>query len=110
MPDFFPQTESLIVKARTVRGIPPTERMVSHPNIGSLLRERAGEQTGKVWLIDYPETARSARVACTYGEFYERVARTANYLLSQGVGRGDRIATIAYNHTDTVVQYFATFL
>src|SRR5258705_5910886 len=38
------------------------------------------------------------------------VAQTANYLVSLGIGRGDRVATVSYNHFDTVVQYFAIFL
>lgn len=108
--DCSPHTESLIVQARTSRGTPPTDRLVPFANIGELLRKRVEEYPGKVWLIDCPDLAEGEGPAYTYGEFYEHAARTANYLLSRGVGRGDRVATISTNHSDTVIQYFAAFL
>jgi acyl-CoA synthetase (AMP-forming)/AMP-acid ligase II len=102
--------ESLIVQARTSGGIPPTQRMVPFENIGALLRMRAAEHPDKVWLIDYTDQAQESGRPVRYGEFYGMVARTANYLLSRGIRRGDRVATISVNHLDTVVQYFAMFL
>ncbi len=34
---------------------------------------------------------------CTYGEAHDRCKQLANALLSLGTGRGDRIATLAWN-------------
>jgi long-chain acyl-CoA synthetase len=37
------------------------------------------------------------------------VERIAAFLRSNGIGMGDRIATIGHNHSDTVLQYFAAW-
>ena len=50
------------------------------------------------------------RVAFTYREFCEMVCRTAQFLQSNGLYRGDRIATISPNHWQTVVHYFACWI
>ena len=82
-------------------------------NVGELLRKQVETYKDKPWLIFYgKEVPRTSKVRGTYAyqQFYELVCKTANFLLSQGITRGDRIATVAYNHADTVIQYFAAWL
>jgi long-chain acyl-CoA synthetase len=61
-----------------------------------------------VFLVFYDDEGR--RKEFSYREFFEEVGRTANYLFSAGIRRGDRIATVSFNHSDVVIQYFAAFL
>ncbi len=102
--------DALIRQAHVLRGTSPSESLVPHKNIGHLLRERAGSDGDKEFLIYYPDEHDGGRVSYTYARFYEDTARTAAYLRSLGVGRGDRVATFSFNHPDTVIQYFAAFL
>ncbi len=44
----------------------------------------------------------------TYSEFLERVKKIASFLLSQGVGKNDKIAILAENQINWGVAYFAT--
>jgi long-chain acyl-CoA synthetase len=108
--DYAPEIEPLLLRAHMSGGVPPGNSLVPFENIGALLRIRAGERPRELWLIDHPDGAEETGIGFTYGEFYGLVAQTANFLRSRGIGRGDRVATISYNHSDTVVQYFALFL
>ncbi|MBK7703806.1 MAG: acyl--CoA ligase, partial [bacterium] len=49
------------------------------------------------------------RTVLSYGEAGARVAALAALLAGLGVGRGDRVATLAHNHPDTVLQYLAAW-
>jgi long-chain acyl-CoA synthetase len=97
-----------ICNAQSVNGIPPTEPMVPFTNIGALLADRAETYDVQPFLIFYSDEG--YRKEYSYREFYEEVCKTANFLQSSGIRIGDRIATISYNHADTVIQYFAAFL
>jgi acyl-CoA synthetase (AMP-forming)/AMP-acid ligase II len=50
------------------------------------------------------------KVSFSYWVFCEMVCRTARFLQSNGLKRGDRIATISPNHWQTVVHYFACWI
>jgi acyl-CoA synthetase (AMP-forming)/AMP-acid ligase II len=95
-------------RARSVGDVPFTEPLVPYANIGDLLARQAEAYEEKPFLIYYSDGGR--RTELSYREFYEEVCRTANFLQSAGIVRGDRIATVSYNHYDTVIQYFAAFL
>ncbi len=97
-----------MMNARTLGSPPAVLPAVPHPAVGELLRHQAGCHPDKHWITFYPEGAES-RVTATYREFLAAVNQTANFLLSSGISRGDRIATIAHNHIDTVIQYFAAW-
>lgn len=99
---------SNILKARSVGGVPPSRYQTEYKTIGDLLKTQAVKYGEKPWLIFYSDS--TGRHEWTYREFYELVCKTANFLITQGIARGDRIATVAYNHADTVVQYFASWL
>ena len=44
----------------------------------------------------------------TYGELYEKVAKVANYLKSNGIASGDRIALLGENSPQWCIAYFAS--
>jgi long-chain acyl-CoA synthetase len=100
-----PQTVANLLAARTLRGRPPTDYLVPYRNIGHMLATHAATTPDKTFLIHYD--ADGNRAEFTYAEIERRVDRTANLLVSVGVRRGDRVATIAYNHLDTVLIYLA---
>ncbi len=103
-----PQTLEHIRAARTYRGTPPDHYLVPYHSLGDLLDRRAAEMAHKVFLIHYD--ADGHREEFTYAEFNRRVNQVAHFLTNRlGVKRGDRIATIGYNHCDTVLIYFAAW-
>ena len=60
----------------------------------------------------YPETEIVSRThegitRTTYGEYADSVARLANALDDAGVGDGDRVATVCWNHARHFEAYFA---
>ena len=92
--------------ARTYKGIPPDEHLVPYENFADLLEKHVAEKPDKVYLIHYD--ADGNRETFTYAELNARVNRIANFLVNElGVRRGDRVATIGYNHSDLVAIYFA---
>jgi long-chain acyl-CoA synthetase len=97
-----------IRNAQTVSGVLPSEPMVPYANIGQLLAEQAETREEKPFLIFYSDEGH--RKEYSYREFFEEVCRTANLLQALGIARGDRLATVSYNHSDTVIQYFAAFI
>jgi long-chain acyl-CoA synthetase len=80
---------------------------VPYSNIGELLYRQVEQYRDKPWLIFYSDA--TGRLEFSYGQFYERVCATVKFLQSAGIGKGDRVATVAYNHADTVVHYFAAW-
>jgi acyl-CoA synthetase (AMP-forming)/AMP-acid ligase II len=77
-------------------------------NIGELMRQQASLYEQKPFLIFYEDSGE--RSEFTYRRFFDDCIRTVNMLLACGVRRGDRIATVTHNHSDTVVQYFAAWM
>jgi len=100
--------EERIRQAQTVQGIPPERAHFPFPSIGAVLEAHLRERPQKPFLIYYSE--HNERSQYTYADFAERVLRTAAFLQAQGIGKGDRIATAAHNHPDTIVQYFAAWV
>lgn len=96
-----------IAASRSVNGKPYNDLSVRYSSLGEMLAARLSESPSATWLIYYDEYG--SRVEQTYAAFGERVRSAATYLAAQGVVRGDRVATLAHNHHDTVVQYFAAW-
>ncbi|MFW5748099.1 MAG: class I adenylate-forming enzyme family protein [Chloroflexota bacterium] len=95
--------------ARTVHGIPPGQRLVPLRNMRQALSLQAKTNGSRTYLIHID--ADGNREEITYAEFNARVHQTANLLHDDlGVRRGDRVATLAYNHSDTVILYFACWI
>ena len=98
-----------IQAARTVNGIIPDKHLVPYRNIRHLLSMHATVTPEKTFLIHYD--SEGGRDELTYAQFNARVHQAAGFLYDDlGVRRGDRVATLAYNHMDTVILYFACWL
>ena len=97
-----------IREAQTFEGIPPTTRQVPFENMAELLERAPRTLADKTFLTYYgPQGAHSGY---TYREFDERVNQTANFMQTElGIRRGDCIATIAGNHPDVLLIYFAAW-
>lgn len=62
-------------------------------------------------FLTYYDDESSARVTYTYGEFGEAVAHAAAFLQHHvGLRRGERLATVLFNHDMTVIMYFAAWI
>ncbi|NWF69876.1 MAG: acyl--CoA ligase [Chloroflexi bacterium] len=108
-PNADEKTLALIRAARHIDHIPPEHYRVPFRNIRHALTQHTYTQSNKTYLIYYD--AEGNRTELTYGEFLARASQIANYLHDDlGVRRGDRVATIAYNHSDTVLIYYACWL
>jgi long-chain acyl-CoA synthetase len=106
MSDLDPQTLDNLRAAHFVHGRPPEDRVVPYTSIGAALDQHAAAQPDKTFLIHY--TIDGERTEHTYAQFNAQVNRIANVLVQEfGIKKGDRVATIAYNHADTVAIYFA---
>lgn len=99
------QTLTNIRAARTYHERPPENYLVPYRHIAHLLENRASESPEKIFLIAYD--ADGARTEYTYAQFNAQVNRAANLLWSLGIRPNDRVATLAYNHAETVILYFA---
>jgi len=63
----------------------------------------------KLFLI-YCDDDRRVRRSYTYAEFGDRVGRLATFMRDRrGLRRGDRVATVLFNHDQTVIVYFAAW-
>jgi long-chain acyl-CoA synthetase len=106
MSDLDSQTLDHLRAAHFVQGHPPEDRVVPYPSLGAALEHHAATQPNKTFLIHY--TIDGERDEATYAQFNARVNQIANVLVHEfGIKKGDRVATIAYNHADTVAIYFA---
>lgn len=100
-----PSLSELIAAARR-----PTSRDAAAADgdtVASLFARRSAAQPGRDWLVYVDE--HGGRTVLSYGEAGARVAALAALLAGLGVGRGDRVATLAHNHPDTVLQYLAAW-
>lgn len=102
-------TAANIYQAHLKDGIPQESRKVPFRNIRDLLSMHSKTSGQKPFLIYYDED--NSRQELSYAEFNARVHQAANFMVEDlGVRRGDRVATIAYNHIDTVLIYFACWV
>ncbi len=100
-----PSLSALIAAARR-----PTSCDAAAPdggNVASLFARRSAAHPGRDWLVYVDED--DDRSVLSWGEAGSRVAALASLLGALGVGRGDRVATLAHNHPDTVLQYVAAW-
>lgn len=101
------QTEMNILRARTVRGVPPDVYMVPFAGITDMLETHARATPDKRFLTYYDDDT-GEHAVYTYAQFDARVNQMANFLVyACGVRHGERVATVAHNHPDTVLVYFA---
>ena len=101
-----PEIRREIERARTRPGEPPWQPPVA--NLARLLAERAAAAPERDFLVFYDDDRRIMR-RWSYAETRAAVARTAGYLASLGIGRGDRVAFLIGNLDHTIVLYLATW-
>ncbi len=102
-------TEANLYQAHIKDGLPPEKRKTPFRNIRDLLSLHSKTSGGKTFLIYYD--ADDERQALSYGEFNARAHQAANFMVDDlGIRRGDRVATFADNHIDTVLIYFACWV
>ena len=107
MLDLDPQTQANLRRARTYQNLPPDHYLTPFTSFADLLDQRARERPDDLFLIAYDDDA-GTRQSWTFRQFNQRVNQVANLLRhTYGVQRGERVATLAYNHPDTVFTYFA---
>jgi acyl-CoA synthetase (AMP-forming)/AMP-acid ligase II len=94
--------------ARSLPHLAPGERLTEFASLADMLDQRSVQSPKAECLVFYDEDG--ARHAWTYADFTADVRRVAEWLLERGLERGDRIATMSPNHSDTVLQYFAAWL
>lgn len=97
------ETKSNIKKAHMLSS---GDYPVAWKNIGELIEHRAKTSPQKVFLTFYDDV-NSTKIKMTYAEFNEKTNKVADLLLSLGARKGDKVATIMFNHIDTVIIYFA---
>src|SRR5699024_5498303 len=85
-------------------------RRMEHASLGptfddikELIQTRSGTELPYLTHITGEEGSENRHVS--YSEFYRHVLGCARFLQNHGLTRGDRIATISYNHWHTAVQY-----
>lgn len=103
------QTAQNLHHARHIHGLPPEHRLVPYHNIRHLLSQHAKTSPSAPYLIFLDKDG--TREQLSYAEFNARVHQVANLLHDDfGVSRGDTVATIAHNHSDSVLIYFACWV
>ncbi len=101
------ELQEKIRRARTVRGIPPDQYLVEERSIGELLERQAAAFSDKTFLF-YHNDDNGEQAEWTFKQLDHRVSQVANLLRdAYGVRRGDKVATLAYNHPDAVIVCFA---
>lgn len=103
------ETEAKITAAHHCHGVPASQHKVPYRNIQHLLALQSRNSPEKPFLIHYDNDG--TREVFNYEVFRQQVYQVANFLVHDlGVQRGDKVATIAYNHSDTVLIYFACWM
>lgn len=74
----------------------------SNDNVRELLESRVAANAEKIFLFSERNDLR-----WTYADFDRTVNRTANMLLSKGVGKGDVVSLLLPNSAEYVIAYFA---
>jgi len=80
-----------------------------HRNVAALLGYWTKRRPDEPYLAYYNDDT-GLQQSFSYGEFRDMVNRTAHFMTSRlGLQRGDKVATLAYNHYYTVIVYFAAW-
>ena len=101
-----PGTEGHLAAAHEVHGVSPLQRIVPWRNFRHLLATQAQVSPEKTFLVFHDSDGQ--RREFSYATFRFRVQQIASFLHGElGIARGDRVATLCSNHSDTVFIYFA---
>lgn len=97
-----------ILSAHSVRGVPPSEIMIPYPSIRSLVESQVRRYGNRTFVISY--AGDGTRTALSYKQFYTAISQAANFLKSQDVTFGSRIAIPARKDLLTLIEYFGTWM
>src|SRR3954464_5834127 len=78
--------------------------MMDYPLTLTALLERAGRYAGNVEIVSRLPNRSMHRT--TWGELHQRALRLAECLQSLGLQKGDRVATLMWNHYAHLESYF----
>ncbi len=96
-----------IHRARTLQGVAPDRYLLPFRSVADLLERQTAVAPDKVFLF-YHNDDTGERSEWRYRDFNRRINQVANLLRDEhGVRRGDKVATLAFNHPDAVIVYFA---
>lgn len=98
-----------IAQSRLMGGFPFSLPWASFPELfrARIADPRLADRT----FLSFYDDDRHVHLRYSYAEFGRRVEQMAAYLRNRlGVCRGDRVATVLFNHDQTVVLYFAAWL
>ena len=102
------ETLEKIAHARRISDENSDSVHIEYRNIGELLYRQSRNYDRKPYLIFYDIAGNRSEFG--YKDFFTLVQKCANVMAECGIRRGDRVATISHNHSDTVIQYFAAWL
>ncbi len=97
-----------IIKAHYFGERSATDYLVEYKNILEILNDHVERKGNQVYITFYDDDEKAETL--TYKEFAGKSFRLANYLLHNGIRKGDKVATFSHNHIDTVVLYFACWI
>ncbi len=100
-------TSHNILKAQTAHSIEPQSASFRFGSIAQALLHQSQERGDATFLISYDD--QHSRTESSYENFASEVLRTASLLSELGLQAGERVVTAAYNHHDTIIQYFAAW-
>ncbi|HKB16733.1 MAG TPA: class I adenylate-forming enzyme family protein [Planctomycetota bacterium] len=99
------ETTDKIRAARSRGGERHGDYRIAARSVPELIAKRAGERPQQPFLVYFDAEGR--RSEWTYAAFHERVGVAAGRLAREmGIRRGDRMATLMFNHPETVLFYF----
>lgn len=102
------ETRAKMLAARALPDRPYHERLVDIPNLARLIKSQADARGDQTYLI-YRDG--DQRRVVTYRDLFRRASGVARFMRERlGLAPGDRVSTVAYNHDDTVVIYYAAWL
>jgi long-chain acyl-CoA synthetase len=98
-----------IQKGRQFMNVPYEDKQVPYQNFAHLFLEKVQAQPEAGFLTSISKSL--DKKTYTYSSFYEQVCQFANVLIHElGVKENDRVASVAYNHEQTVMLMFACFM
>ncbi len=97
-----------IKAARHVKGVDAEQPECAFSSLAEMIQTQAQSHGDEAFLIYYDEN--DNRSELSYEEFSQLAGCTAAYLHELGLQPGDRIATAAHNHPDTIIQYFGAWM
>ena len=94
-----------IIKAHYLGELSASDYIVNYINILEILNKNLQEKPLKEYITFYDDKEKV--ITLNYKEFLNKVFRLSNFLLNNGISKGDRISTFSHNHIDTVILYFS---